>query len=68
MSHTMPGRYIVLPDQSRMLKDREKSIRSEAQLSAHLAVSVPTCRDGDKVPFFRSFLSIFNCDEPNTVL
>ena len=68
MSHTMPGRYIALLNQSRMLKDREKSIRSEAQLSTRLAVSVPTCRDGEKVPFFRSFLSIFICkDEPNTI-
>ena len=55
MSHTMPRRYIALLNQSRMLKDREQSIRSEAQLSAHLAVSVPTCRDGEKVPFFVLF-------------
>ena len=40
------------------------------QLSARLVgvSSVPTCRDDEKVPFFRSFLSIFICkDEPNTI-
>ena len=67
MSHTMPGRYIALLNQSRMLKDREKVFgQKHNSQPTWLSQSQPvgTARR------FRSsvlFLSMFICDEPNTI-